>query len=94
MGRRRRRAGRIPCLYGNWCGPGCSEPGAPIDDIDRCCKKHDRCYQKRGYFSCSCDQELLRCLQNKIDMNTEKGRVAAMISAYFSRSKCIPDDLK
>ncbi|WP_213025824.1 phospholipase A2 family protein [Brevibacillus reuszeri] len=89
--RRKNRARRLPCLYGNWCGPGCSGPGAPIDDIDSCCKKHDICYEKRGYFSCSCDRELLNCLSKKIDYSTEKGRMAALISAYFSRAQCLPD---
>ncbi|MED4784631.1 phospholipase [Brevibacillus choshinensis] len=93
MGKSKRRARQFPCLYGNWCGPGCSGPGAPIDDIDRCCKRHDLCYEKRGYFSCSCDRELLRCLSSrKHDPLTDKGRVSAMISSYFSRSKCIPDN--
>ncbi|WNC17762.1 phospholipase A2 family protein [Brevibacillus brevis] len=79
-------------MYGNWCGPGCSGPGAPIDDIDRCCKRHDRCYERRGYFSCSCDRELLRCLAGrKHEISSEKGRAAAMISSYYERCKCIPD---
>ncbi|XP_047992796.1 phospholipase A2 Scol/Pla-like [Leguminivora glycinivorella] len=28
--------------YGNYCGFGGS--GTPIDNIDRCCQKHDHCY--------------------------------------------------
>ncbi|XP_063365822.1 acidic phospholipase A2-like [Cydia amplana] len=28
--------------YGNYCGFGGT--GTPVDDIDRCCQKHDHCY--------------------------------------------------
>lgn len=53
---------QAPCLYGNWCGPGCSGPGAPISAVDSCCKSHDNCYGSRGYFACSCDYQLHDCL--------------------------------
>ncbi|RDY66986.1 phospholipase, partial [Halobacillus trueperi] len=29
-----------------WCGPGCSGPGAPINETDAACKAHDECYRK------------------------------------------------
>ena len=29
--------------YGNHCGPGKGE-NEPIDEIDKCCKHHDRCW--------------------------------------------------
>ena len=40
-----------------WCGPGCSGPRAPINDVDACCQRHDRCLSK-GISPCQCDQAL------------------------------------
>lgn len=72
----------VPCLYGNWCGPGCSGPGAPIDSVDACCKAHDECYARRGYFACSCDRDLVNCLSRKT------GSAAWTIRNYFRYSPC------
>ncbi|GAA0853992.1 hypothetical protein ABER99_20295 [Paenibacillus glucanolyticus] len=47
--------------HGNWCGPGCSGPGAPVDALDKCCMYHDNCYAINGYSSCQCDYDLLDC---------------------------------
>ncbi|MGF9887878.1 hypothetical protein ABEX78_04445 [Priestia megaterium] len=47
-----------------WCGPGCSGPGCPVNDVDCCCKYHDLCYE--DYGSChSCDEQFLDCLAPK-----------------------------
>jgi hypothetical protein len=79
----------LPCFHGNWCGPGCNGPEPPIDDVDQCCQKHDLCYQRHGYFSCKCDEKILKCLQSKIDPATEKGRKAYVMYKYFKKSWCI-----
>lgn len=78
----------IPCIYGRWCGPGCSGPGPPIDDVDACCQAHDQCYARRGYFNCQCDQDLLTCLAPKRDWRTKKGRNAWAIWSYFKAAPC------
>lgn len=75
-------------MYGRWCGPGCSGPGAPIDDVDACCQAHDQCYGRRGYFSCSCDRELLDCIAPKRSSHTPKGRAAWAVWTTFKALPC------
>jgi len=78
----------IPCMYGRWCGPWCSGPAAPIDDVDACCQVHDNCYGRRGYFACTCDRALLRCLAPKRNLRTPKGRAAWTAWSYFKAAPC------
>ncbi|WP_442598092.1 phospholipase [Neobacillus sp. D3-1R] len=65
------------CIFPHyrWCGPGCSGPGKPINDVDTCCMRHDECL-KRGNSPCQCDDEFIHCLAPKINTYTRKGRVA------------------
>ncbi|MDM5215208.1 phospholipase [Peribacillus sp. NJ4] len=64
-----------------WCGPGCSGPGAPINDVDACCKAHDDCLKVDS--QCNCDREFLNCLRSKIDLTSKKGRIAALMYLYM-----------
>lgn len=80
----------LPCIYGRWCGPGCSGPGAPVDSTDECCMNHDHCYEKRGYFACSCDRELLSCLAPKRNIWTKGGRAAWAVWSWFNVQPCNP----
>lgn len=64
-------------IHGNWCGPGCSGPSAPVDATDRCCMYHDKCYETNGYFSCECDSNVLACLRGV------SGFAAGIVRAYF-----------
>lgn len=81
------------CIYENWCGLGC--PGGRVkDDVDGCCKKHDGCYDDRGYLCCSCDIELLACVCPKQNPFTRKGRAAIAVCSYFgdviATNRCNP----
>ncbi|MGW6151311.1 hypothetical protein ACWFN4_28680 [Bacillus mycoides] len=78
---------QLPCIYGNWCGPGCSGPSAPISKVDACCKVHDGCYGSRGYFACSCDKSLQTCLAPHIMAGSEW---AITLSAWFFNQPCNP----
>lgn len=74
-----------PCVHGNWCGAGCSGPGAPIDGVDTQCKKHDQCYAARGYFACSCNNELIYNLAAYAYMGSEWANI---IIATFKDMPC------
>jgi hypothetical protein len=65
-----------------WCGPGCSGPGAPINDVDSCCYKHDLCL-KRGNSPCYCDKRFMDCLRSKINPCTRKGRHANVMYKFM-----------
>ena len=72
----------LPCLHGNWCGPLCSGPGAPVDAVDAACKKHDKCYGKYGYFNCGCDLQLIQDLARYYYMGDTW---AIIITEYFKK---------
>lgn len=76
--------------YGNWCGPGNSGPGAPINTLDRLCQQHDRCYGNRGYFSCSCDRELIQGIRDNSFSGFGENAAALAIATYFNSALCNP----
>ncbi|MFC5559575.1 hypothetical protein ACFPN4_10815 [Ureibacillus thermophilus] len=51
----------------NHCGPGCGDGmslggGTPINDIDKCCRAHDRCWKNFGKGDKCCDKTLASCI--------------------------------
>ncbi|MEH7122403.1 Parvovirus coat protein VP1-like protein [Bacillus sp. JJ1773] len=71
------------CIPGyRYCGPGCSGPGSPINEVDACCKLHDECYWRYGRTRC-CDQLFLNCLRPKINSRNNMGRDAALIYSFM-----------
>ncbi|WP_318837478.1 phospholipase [Psychrobacillus glaciei] len=84
LSRRRNRRIRFCVFPGyKWCGPGCSGPGAPINEVDAVCKAHDECYS-RGRNPCECDREFLRQLHPKINPYTQEGRHARKLYNYMN----------
>lgn len=81
---RRNRSPFSFCLFRGyrWCGPGCSGPGEPINDVDACCKHHDRCLSS-GKSRCQCDREFMDCLHDKRNRQTDKGRKAALMYDFM-----------
>ncbi|PLS16202.1 phospholipase [Bacillus sp. M6-12] len=81
---RRRKKGISLCIFPGyrWCGPGCSGPGAPINDVDACCMRHDRCLSS-GISPYQCDQEFMECLKFKRNRNTRKGKNANLIYNFM-----------
>ncbi|RFU63595.1 phospholipase [Bacillus sp. V59.32b] len=84
--REERRQGR--CIFPGykWCGPACSGPGAPVNDVDNCCRRHDLCLE-RGISPCKCDTEFLDCLRPKINRHTQKGKNAALMYRFMKMRK-------
>ena len=71
------------CIFPNYryCGPGCSGPGQPYNDVDGCCQAHDRCLEKHS--QCYCDRKFLECLRPKAKLTTSKGRIATLMYIYM-----------
>ncbi len=52
----------MPCLPGyHYCGPGCSGPGMPTNQLDAFCMQHDACYRS-GNSRRTCDAIFLNQL--------------------------------
>lgn len=83
MHSRRQHGFKLCVLRGyHWCGPGCSGPGEPINEVDAACKIHDECYRTCG-DKCYCDIELMQLLAPLLDENSERGRHARLIYRYM-----------
>ncbi|WP_132002854.1 phospholipase [Mesobacillus foraminis] len=85
MARNRNERSRSFCIFPgyNWCGPGCSGPGAPINEVDSCCMKHDVCLS-RGRSRCECDYLFMDCLRSKRNPRTRQGRHAALMYGFMN----------
>ncbi len=75
-----RKRNHLGCVFPGyrWCGPGCSGPGPPINDVDACCMRHDRCL-RRGIHPCICDEQFMHCLRPKMIRRTRDGRHAKLM---------------
>ena len=81
-----RRRGRGPrfCIFPgyNWCGPGCSGPGAPVNAVDAACQEHDICYQRTRDY-CYCDTLCIERLSGLQNPNTAAARHARIMLNYM-----------
>ena len=82
--RYRKRNGPRFCLFPGykWCGPGCSGPGPPLNELDAACMMHDKCYDS-GRSRCECDREFLHRLYPLINPNSDAGRHARVVANYM-----------
>ncbi|MDL4843121.1 Parvovirus coat protein VP1-like protein [Aquibacillus rhizosphaerae] len=69
----------MPCYKDyRYCGPRCSGPGAPINQLDAICMQHDACYQRFG-ASPRCDQLFLNRVRPFIGQPGRIGRDATFM---------------
>ncbi|XP_048549190.1 probable phospholipase A2 homolog 1, partial [Triticum urartu] len=67
--RRRRVAGRArrstATRWGKLCGVGWSgcEGEDPCDDLDACCRDHDKCVEIKGLMSIKCHEKFKNCMR-------------------------------
>lgn len=81
--RRRYRRPKFCVFPGyRWCGPGCSGPGAPINETDAACKAHDECYRKTRN-RCACDEAFIKKLTALQTPHTQEGRHARLMLQYM-----------
>ena len=81
MRQRNRNTNSGFCFPGyRYCGPGCSGPGAPVNEVDRCCQFHDACYDRYGPTK-HCDDMFQRCLSRYSHARTKMGKDARLFSA-------------
>ena len=72
------------CVPGyRWCGPGCSGPGSPSNEVDSCCKSHDLCYERYGP-SKHCDQMFQKCLRPHVNKPNKMGRDASLFYGIYN----------
>jgi len=95
---RKRRSPFSLCIFPGyrWCGPGCSGPERPINDVDYCCYQHDRCLSQ-GNSPCYCDRQFMKCLRPKINPRTQKGRNARLMYDFMRVTTslvCPPEEEK
>lgn len=81
--------GRIALpIHGNWCGPG-HGGGIAKDRLDACCRTHDKCYGARKYFACSCDRNIVYCINANYSRMKWRERIKAkLVRTYFTVTWC------
>ncbi|QAS52625.1 phospholipase [Halobacillus litoralis] len=70
----------------NYCGPGCSGPGAPVNAVDAACKEHDECYRYYGDY-CACDTAFIKQLEMLQNPYTIEGRHARTMYKYMKMQR-------
>lgn len=75
--------------HGNWCGkipPSTGGRSRPVDDLDKACQAHQLCYRERWDRNCSCDDRLLKTVQ---DLKEGPPEIKKSLMDYFSQSRCV-----
>lgn len=81
-------------VYGNYCGPGHTDPTgcAPaVDEVDAVCCRHDQCYAEHGYKHCKCDCDLVTAMPGAIanSPSVEAKLKGTAIMAFFQSTPCL-----
>ncbi|WP_077320050.1 hypothetical protein [Virgibacillus proomii] len=81
------------CVPGGYkhCGPGCGDGlkyggGTPKNQLDKCCRAHDRCWKSFGSWDACCDLRLVVCAETAKGSPIAKRLVQAPF--VYNASKC------
>ncbi|MEK3990447.1 MULTISPECIES: Parvovirus coat protein VP1-like protein [Robertmurraya] len=74
----------MPCYPGyRYCGPGCSGPGRPVNQLDALCMKHDACLRRYGSHR-MCDEIFMQRMIPIRNQRNKMGRDAAIMSGFMN----------
>lgn len=76
----------MPCYPGyRYCGPGCSGPGTPVNQLDRICMEHDACYRRQSKRVC--DDIFLRQTSRIANQPNRMGRDARFMNQVIGNKR-------
>lgn len=72
----------VSVFFRDTAGAPDAATGAPVNEVDACCMRHDLCLQK-GYHSCYCDRQFMKCLDHYRTPMTPSGRHANLMYQFM-----------
>lgn len=83
------------CLAGyKHCGPDCGDQGSkgggtPVNDLDICCRTHDRCWKNFGKYNCDCDRTVVACATVQAYKGNNRAAAATVIGWFTTGGQVV-----